>query len=125
MTRALHAIAFPLAFDTATRGLQDTTDLDRYVVEAIHQVLLTAPGERTHRPDFGAGLLRVVFQPWSEASPALVRTIVYDSLTRWLGDLLEVLDVVVTHEDAEVRVEVRYRVRTGEREASTELVVPR
>ncbi len=109
----LHAVSFPFAFDPATRGLQQTTDLEHYASEAIRQVLLTRAGERPHRPDLGAGLQPFVFAPWTEASPAFLRTVVQDNLTRWLGHLLVVIDVVVTHGDSSVHVQVRYRLRTS------------
>ena len=31
--------------------------------DMIEQVLFTAPGERVNRPDFGCGLLQMVFGP--------------------------------------------------------------
>ena len=40
-----------------------TTDDDDHVRDLIEQVLFTAPGERVNRPDFGSGLLQLVFAP--------------------------------------------------------------
>lgn len=40
-----------------------TSDRARHVREQIEQVLLTIPGERVFRPDFGAGVRRLVFEP--------------------------------------------------------------
>ena len=42
----------------------------------IEQVLFTSPGERVNRPDFGSGLLQLVFAPNSpELATALQFTI--------------------------------------------------
>ncbi|WP_395715192.1 GPW/gp25 family protein [Reyranella sp.] len=44
-------------------GRTATTDRDDHIRDLIQQVLFTAPGERVMRPDFGAGLLSLVFEP--------------------------------------------------------------
>ena len=36
---------------------------DAHIRDLIEQVLFTAPGERVNRPDFGSGLLQLVFAP--------------------------------------------------------------
>ena len=35
----------------------------RHIREQIEQVLFTDPGERVFRPEFGAGVRRLVFEP--------------------------------------------------------------
>ena len=42
---------------------------DDHLRDLIEQVLFTAPGERVMRPDFGSGLLALVFEPNSPSSP--------------------------------------------------------
>ena len=54
-------IDFPFHFDD--RGRTATTTLDDHVRDLIEQLLFTSPGERVNRPDFGAGLLQLVFAP--------------------------------------------------------------
>ena len=39
------------------------TSDDDHIRDLIEQVLFTSPGERVMRPDFGAGLLALVFEP--------------------------------------------------------------
>jgi phage baseplate assembly protein W len=41
----------------------EMSDRARHVREQIEQVLLTIPGERVFRPEFGAGVRRLVFEP--------------------------------------------------------------
>ena len=66
-----------------------------YIRQLIRQVLLTAPGERINRPDFGAGIRRIVFaqQPRGRR---LAQTFVYQALSRWLPNLIKVEDIDVT-----------------------------
>ena len=42
---------------------------DDHLRDLIEQVLFTAPGERVMRPDFGSGLLALVFEPGGPSSP--------------------------------------------------------
>ena len=51
---------FPFEID---RDGAVTSDRARHVREQIEQVLLTIPGERVFRPDFGAGARHLVFEP--------------------------------------------------------------
>lgn len=84
-----------------------TEDLD-HVRDLIQQVLLTAPGERIMRPDFGAGLLALVFEPNSAVLAATTGTLVQSALQLHLGHLIAVQGVEVTNDDAALRVEVRF-----------------
>ena len=63
-------VDFPFAFDLwgHTRG----ADRDDHVRDLIEQLLFTAPGERVNRPDFGSGILQLVFAP---NSPELAATL--------------------------------------------------
>ncbi len=51
-----------------------------HVREQIAQVLLTVPGERVFRPDFGAGVRRLVFEPNDDALVALTEKRLRSSL---------------------------------------------
>ena len=48
------------------------------------------PGERVNRPDFGSGLLQLVFAPNSPELAAALQFTVQAALQRWLGDVIEV-----------------------------------
>jgi uncharacterized protein len=120
---APNAVHYPVGFDPNTRGLLEERDLSRYVSQAIHQLLLTAPGERVHRPDFGVGLRRMVFAATTAASPAMVQTMVVQALDTWLGHLLAVDEVVVRRGDASLSVDIGYRLRSGGSADSTTVTV--
>jgi len=76
----------------------------------IEQVLFTSPGERVNRPDFGSGLLQLVFQPLSTELVTTTQYLVQGALNQWLGDLIEVSDVEVIREDSLLQVTVVYRI---------------
>jgi phage baseplate assembly protein W len=102
-------VDFPYHFDA--RGRTAEVDYDAHVRDLIEQVLFTAPGERVNRPDFGSGLLRLVFAPNSSELAATTQYLVQGSLQQYLGDLIQVDAVDVTSEDSTLRVLVRYVVR--------------
>jgi phage baseplate assembly protein W len=73
-----------------------------------------------NRPDFGSGLLQLVFAPGGTELAAATQFLVQGGLQQWLGDLVLVEGVEVTAEDSTLRVLVRYVVRrTRERETAT------
>lgn len=108
MAEQLHAIRFPFAVDANGGRIAEESDYDAYIRQLIRQVLLTAPGERVNRPDFGAGLRRMVFAPNSPEMAAMTQTFVYQALTRWLGTLIKVEEISVTAEESTMFVDVRY-----------------
>jgi len=105
---------FPFDFDH--RGRTATTTEDDHIRDLIEQVLFTSPGERVNRPDFGCGLMRLVFEAASEELATTLQFTTQASLQRWLGDTIQVEELLVEVRDAALLVTVRYVVRrTGER----------
>ncbi len=102
-------IDFPFHFDS--RGKTAETSDDDHIRDMIEQFLLTSPGERVNRPDFGSGLLQLVFAPNSPELAAALQLTIQAGLQRWLGDIIEVQKLEVTSEDSTVRVELNYLVR--------------
>ncbi len=101
------------------RGRTAQADPDAHIRDMIEQVLFTAPGERVNRPDFGCGLLSLVFAPNSAELAAATQFIVQGSLQQWLGDVIAVENVSVEASDGRLQVTVRYVVRrTGARQAA-------
>jgi Bacteriophage baseplate protein W len=108
-------VDFPYAFDG--RGRTSVIDDNGHIRDLIEQVLFTAPGERVNRPDFGCGLLRLVFAPNSDELAAATQFLVQASLQQWLGDLIEVNEIEVQNADSALFVTVAYTVRrTQERQ---------
>ncbi|HEX4666410.1 MAG TPA: GPW/gp25 family protein [Chthoniobacterales bacterium] len=111
-------IDFPYHFDS--RGWTAEVEYDAHIRDLIEQVLFTAPGERVNRPDFGSGLLRLVFAPNSDQLAATTQYLVQGSLQQYLGDLIQVDSVEVTNEDSTLRVSVRYLVRRTQTQQTAE-----
>jgi phage baseplate assembly protein W len=101
-------IDFPFHFDG--RGRTASAYGDRHIRNMIEQLLFTNPGERVNRPDFGSGLMQMVFAPNSELAAALQFTM-RGALQRWLGDLIELQDLQVSSEDSTLTIDIQYTKR--------------
>ena len=106
-------IDYPFHFDG--RGRTAETLDDDHIRDLIEQVLFTSPGERVNRPDFGSGLMQLVFAPNSDELAAATQFLVQGALQQWLGDLIQVESVQVKSEDTTLRVTIQYVIRrTGQ-----------
>ena len=106
-------IDYPFHFDG--RGRTAATRDDDHIRDLIEQFLFTNPGERVNRPDFGSGLLQLVFAPNSPELAATVQFTVQAGLQRWLSDLIVAQSVEVTAVDSTLNVRVQYVVKaTGQ-----------
>lgn len=114
----MRPIDYPFRFDG--RGRTAETASDDHVRDLIEQLLFTSPGERANRPDFGTGLLQLVFAPSGTELAATTQFLLQGALQQWLGELIEVHGVAVTAEESTLRVSVQYLVRrTQERRDAT------
>jgi phage baseplate assembly protein W len=104
----LNTVACPFAIETNVGLLAAAPDYPTHVDQLVRQVLLTAPGERIDRPDFGCGLRRLLFAPNSTAAATLAQVTVYEALNRWLASVLTVDDVAVESTSDAISVTVRY-----------------
>ncbi len=102
-------VDYPYGFDP--RGRTATADFEKHVRDLIEQVLFTTPGERVNRPDFGSGLLQLVFAPGSDELAAATQFTVQAALQRWLGEVITVEGVTVEGDDSLLRVAVQYVIR--------------
>jgi len=86
----------------------------------IELLLFTRPGERVNRPDFGSGLMQMVFAPNSPELAAALQYTTQAALQRYLGDVIDVQALEVTAEEATLTVKLRYALkRTGEQRQET------
>ena len=87
-------------------------ELEADIREAILIILRTNPGERIMRPDFGAGLDALVFEPINTATIALARHRVEQALVLFEPRIDQILvEVRPLSREARLDIEVRYRVR--------------
>ena len=104
-------LAFPPAVDAA--GGIAMAEYEEDIRQAIRIILDTDPGERVMRPDFGAGLRALVFEPINTHTLALARHRVEQALVVWEPRI----DSVTVRTEARpaqglIAIDVRYRVRT-------------
>lgn len=111
-------IDFPFHLDGRGRTAS-TTDAD-HIEDMIEQLLFTNPGERVNRPNFGLGLLQMVFAPNSPEVARALQFSMQDSLQRWLGDLIELQSLEVRSEDATLQVVIQYLVRGSDEERTAQ-----
>lgn len=98
-------IAFPYRINHTGRTSEDR---GTHLRDLIEQVLFTTPTERVNRPDFGAGVLELIFAAESDELLAASRFMIQGALQQWLGDLIEVEAVAVEREDTTVSITIRY-----------------
>jgi len=102
-------IDYPFHLDG--RGRTADTDQDDHIRDLIEQVLFTTPGERVNRPDFGSGVMQLVFAPNSDELAAATEYLVQGALQQWLGELILIEAVQVESQDSTLRITVQYLVR--------------
>ena len=102
--------AFPAT--TVPPGEVAMAEYDEDVRQAVRIILGTAPGERAMRPDFGAGLPALVFEPMSATTLELARHRVEEALVLW-EPRIDSIAVSVTADGpvGRLNIEVNYRVR--------------
>ena len=105
---------YPFHFDGRERTAQ--TDEADHIRDLIEQVLFTQPGERVNRPEFGSGVLQLVFSAASPEVAATAEFMIRGALQQWLGDRITVARVAASADEATLRIAIDYVVtRTGER----------
>jgi phage baseplate assembly protein W len=99
-------VDFPYHFD----GRERTAEADEadHIRDLIEQILLTNPGERVNRPEFGAGLLQQVFAPARPEAAATMEFIIRGALQQNLGRRITVEEVEVSAEDSTLRIAITY-----------------
>lgn len=97
---------------TGADGAIDTVAYAADVRQAVWIIVGTNNNERVMRPDFGAHLRALVFEPMSTTTIALVRHRVEQALIRWEPRIDSItVDVRPRGALGRLEVEVRYRVR--------------
>ena len=107
-------VGFPFQLDT--RGRAFDPGYEDHIRQLIELVLFTSPGERVNRPDFGCGLLELVFSPETEQETTVTRHLVQTSLQRWLGDLISVQQVEIDLRDTKLDIHIAYQLLDQDRE---------
>ncbi len=113
-------IDFPLTFNA--HGRTATTDDAGHIRDMVEQLLFTSPGERVNRPDFGSGLLQMVFAPNSVELAAALQFTTQAAVQRNLGDVIDLQNLSVTAQDATLSVTVSYIIRATQQSQTATFV---
>ena len=105
-------IDYPFQFDR--RGHTAQVSPEEHIRDLIEQLLFTSPGERVNRPDFGTGLMQLLFAPNSDELATATQFLVQGALQQWLGELIQVEAVQVESREATLLVKVQYLVRRNQ-----------
>jgi phage baseplate assembly protein W len=111
MPEKFQSVRYPIGVDRALGRLSEETSYARHVEQLIMQLLLTAPGERINRPDFGCGVRRMVFAPNSKVTASLAQAAIFQALNRWLADVLIVGDIKVEAREETLNIAIAYTLR--------------
>lgn len=104
-------LAFP--FRIGADGAR-TSNRVRHVREQIDQVLFTNPNERVFRPEFGAGVKKLIFEPNTSALWEVTRKRLMASLSDALQGEVDprTLEVNVRGEGEQLIIEIAYCLAT-------------
>jgi hypothetical protein len=106
-------IDFPFHFNQRgqTATLTGVAGEDEHIRDMLEQLIFTSPGERVNRPDFGSGVLQLIFAPNSPELAATLQFTMQAAIQRWLGDVLDLQALAVESNDAKITIDVQYVVR--------------
>jgi phage baseplate assembly protein W len=90
----------------------------------ILQLLLTSPGERVNRPDYGTRLLDLVFDPNSEVLAATTEFMINRALQQYFADEIQVDRVQLTTTDDALLVDISYMKKTDLRVEQVRVGLP-
>lgn len=102
--------SFPVL--TTSDGEVAMSAYEEDIQQAIRIILGTNQGERVMRPDFGAGLQALVFQPINTTTMSLVRHRVEEALIRWEPRIDSItIRVTADPDQGRLMIDCSYRVR--------------
>jgi uncharacterized protein len=116
-------IAFPYHL-TPQGTTASAASADDHIAQMLEQLLFTRPGERVNLPDFGCGLLDLVFSPTSPEVAAALSITVSAAVQQWLGDVVKVQSVDVTSAASQLQVVLSYLVVATGAPSTLALSVP-
>ena len=99
-------LAYPYHIDGRGRSADAAEEI--WIRGLIEQILFTLPGERVMRPDFGSGVMQLVFAPNSPELAAATQMLVQSALQQALSSLIAVEGISVEAQDSTLRITVQY-----------------
>ncbi len=81
---------------------------DDNIKAKIAQILFTSPGERVNLPEFGCGLMNLVFDPNNDVLAATTEFNIRKALERWMRGEIIVESVNVSSQEETILIEIIY-----------------
>ena len=105
-------VSFPMRINKQG-NLTLSQEIDN-IEESILIILLTEPGERLYRPDFGCRIHQLAFAPLNSKTLMLMKIWVKEALERW-ESRIEIEDVIVKpiNHEGKVNIGINYRVKNS------------
>lgn len=88
---------FPLKFDD-TYGYDNVDTPKQLIFFHLKNLLLTFPGEKISDPNFGVGIEKYLFEPFSDSLFNTIADTILDAIQKYLS-YLSIIDIVVTGDD--------------------------
>jgi hypothetical protein len=104
-------LGFPVRLDD--RNQLSTVGGDTAIRQSIYIIVMTVPGERVMRPEFGCEIHTLIFHPANAETAALATRYVRDALTRW-EPRITIEELTVTpggSELGELFIQLRYLIK--------------
>ncbi len=104
-------LTWPMGGINPNNGRYEYAEGDTSLRDSMINILLTRPGERLMRPEFGAGLQNFIHQPNNISTRQLMADTIARALKRWEPRLvLEAVNVTPDEQNlSEVAIEIHYR----------------
>jgi uncharacterized protein len=102
-------IAFPLQLND--RNQLAMVDGDTSIRQSIYLIVMTVPGERVMRPEFGCRIHELIFDPLTEKTAITAEGYVEEAINRWEPRIIiEELEVSLGYHDrGELLILIKYR----------------
>lgn len=100
------SFGFPFRIDG--RGEISSITGDKNIKAKIEQILFTSHGERVNLPEFGCGLIDLVFDPNNDVLATTTEFKIRKDLERWMGDDILVESVDVSSQEEILLIEIIY-----------------
>lgn len=101
-------LEFPYTFDGRDRTAE--TSEEEHIRDLIEQIIFTSPGERVNRPEFGAGVLQLVFGAARPEAAATAEFMIRGALQQYLGQRIAVEEVTAQAVEASIDITIVYRI---------------
>ena len=102
-------VGFPFELDN--RGYINSPDHETHIRQLMELVLFTSPGERVNRPDFGCGLLELLFADAADPESVVSAYEIEGQLSRWLGEYVDIESLDLVPIDSMLQIRITYRLK--------------